>query len=215
VICVSRAEADLLERHFPNVKDRVRVVPNGVDRGELDAADPMPWPGVLVVSAGRLETYKHVDKTVAAMRELPEDFTLIVTGDGPERARLEALVADFGLSGRVKLLGRVDVAELYRWYKRADVYVSMSTNEAMPVTIVETLAAGARVVASDIPAHRDIRARTRGAITITPVEVTAADLAFAIRAAAESAPSPDQDVPTWRDVADQTLQVYREAMSRV
>jgi glycosyltransferase involved in cell wall biosynthesis len=175
----------------------------------------MAWPGVLLVSAGRLETYKHVDKTVAAVAELPDEFTLIVTGDGPERPRLEALIAQLKLQERVRLLGRVDVKELYRWFKRADVYVSMSTNEAMPVTIVETLAAGARVVASDIPAHRDIKERTRGAIRITPVQVTTADLAAAIRAAADAPPSSDQEVPTWREVANRTLDVYREAMERV
>lgn len=214
VICVSKAEARLLERHFPDVAERVRVIPNGVDRAALDAADPMPCSGTLVVSAGRLETYKHVDKTIVAMAELPDEFNLVVTGDGPERRQLETLTNDLGLQDRVKLLGRVDVSELYRWYQRADVYVSMSTNEAMPVTIVEMLATGARVVASDIPAHRDIRERTRGAIAIVPVAVTAPALASAIRSAALASPSEDQDIPTWRDVADRTLSVYREAMGR-
>lgn len=212
IICVSAAEAHLLQSHFPAATERIRVVPNGVDRTMLDAAQPMPWEGNLVISAGRLESYKHVDKTVAAMAQLPEDYTLVVTGDGPESERLAQLVASLGLAQRVRLLGRIDVADLYRWYQRADVYVSMSTNEAMPVTIVEMLAAGTRVVASDIPAHRDIKQRTRGAITIAPVEVSPADLAAAIRAAAATAPSADQDIPTWREVTDRTVEIYEDAL---
>ena len=214
VICVSRAEARLLESHFPFASDRIRVVPNGVDRELIDAAEPMQLSGRLVMSTGRLESYKHVERTVAAVAQLPDEFTLVVTGDGPERRRLENLATALGQQHRIRFLGRLDVAELYRWYRRADVFVSMSTNEAMPVTIVEMLAAGARVIASDIPAHRDIAERTRGAITIVPVEVAAADLASAIRSAAEASPASDQDVPTWREVADATLAVYREAMGR-
>ena len=114
----------------------------------------MPWPGTLVVSAGRLESYKHVEKTVAAMAHLPTDFSLIVTGDGPERRRLETTIAELALLARVRLLGRVYLDELWRWYRRADVYVSMSANEAYSLTVAEALSAGARVVASDIPAHR-------------------------------------------------------------
>jgi glycosyltransferase involved in cell wall biosynthesis len=214
IICVAGAEAQLFASHFPFASDRITVVPNGVDRELIEAAEPTQLAGRLVMGGGRLESYKHIERTVAAVAQLPDEFTLALTGDGPERKRLENMAIELGQQNRIKFLGRLDVAELYRWYRRADVYVTMSTYEAMPVTVVEMLAAGARVIASDIPAHRDIAERTRGAVTIVPVDVAAADLGSAIRSAAEALPASDQEVPTWREVADATLAVYREALKR-
>ena len=79
----------------------------------------------------------------------------------------------------------------------------------MPVTILELLASGARVVASDIPAHRDIRARTAGAITLVPLDADPATLASALGHALNE-PSPSvQQIPTWDEVTTRTLDVYR------
>jgi glycosyltransferase involved in cell wall biosynthesis len=98
---------------------------------------------------------------------------------------------------------------LYRWYASADVFCSMSSNEAMPVTILELLAAGARVVASDIPAHRDIRDRTSGAITLVPLDADPQVLASALGRALNESPAPAQKIPTWDEVTTQTLDIYR------
>jgi glycosyltransferase involved in cell wall biosynthesis len=89
----------------------------------------------------------------------------------------------------------------------------MSSNEAMPVTILELLAAGARVVASDIPAHRDIRDRTAGAITLVPLRADPQVLACALEHALNERPEPAQRIPTWDEVAERTLDVYRGVTS--
>jgi glycosyltransferase involved in cell wall biosynthesis len=114
---------------------------------------------------------------------------------------------------RVRFIGRVETDLLYRWYASADVFCSMSSNEAMPVTILELLAAGARVVASDIPAHRDIRDRTKGAITLVPLDASPQALAAALGRALAEPPAPGQRIPTWDEVAEQTLEVYRGVTS--
>jgi glycosyltransferase involved in cell wall biosynthesis len=89
----------------------------------------------------------------------------------------------------------------------------MSSNEAMPVTILELLASGARVVASDIPAHRDIRDRTAGAITLVPLDAKPDVLADALEHALNESPAPAQRIPTWDEVTTQTLDVYRDLTS--
>ena len=214
IICVSRAEADLFVSHFPAALDRITIIPNGVDLERIGAATPIPDSGPVVVTGGRLQSYKQVDRIVEAMA-LTEGLRLVITGDGPERPRLEALAERQAVADKVTFLGRVDTDTLYRWYASAEVFCSMSSNEAMPVTILELLAAGARVVASDIPAHRDILHRTGGAISLVPLNASPAVLAEALHASYRQPVAPDQQVPTWDQVTTTTLDLYRDLAGEV
>lgn len=207
VICVSRLESDLLVRHFPAAGDRITVIPNGVEMQMISAAQPMPVQRTVLLSAGRLEAYKRVDRIVEVLAHLDGSFVLRITGDGPERAAIARRVSELGLEGRVELLGRVDDDELRRWFRTARVYVTMSTIEAMPITPLEVLAGGARVVATDIDAHREIAEVTGGSMTLVPPEIDSAGLARAIeRAAGETLRDPS--ILSWGEVATATLELY-------
>jgi glycosyltransferase involved in cell wall biosynthesis len=214
IICVSQAEADLFLAHFPAAKSKVQVIPNGVDRDRIGAAVPFPDAGPVVVTGGRLQSYKHVDRIIEAIALTSPELRLVVTGDGPERPRLEALAVERRLPGRVSFTGAVDTATLYRWYATAQVFCSMSTNEAMPVTILEMLAAGARIVASDIPAHRDIRACTGGPITLVPPQASPATLAAALNAAQRDPGAAAPRLPSWDEVTAMTTLVYEDLAGR-
>lgn len=213
VIAVSQPEAGLFLRHFPFAAGKLTVIPNGVDVEGLRAVEPYAMDQTVVLSAGRIEDYKQVDKTVEAMRHLPPEFVLRVTGDGPARAGLEQLARDAGLGDRVQFLGRVSDEELQRWTRTAAVYVSMSSNEAMPITVIELLAAGAGVVASDIPAHVDMREKTSGDMTLVPLDSSPERVAAAIRESAARDPHPAR-IATWDDVTDRTVAVYEELGER-
>lgn len=210
VICVSSREASLLARDFPFVEDKVQVIPNGVDVEALRSAIPFEENRTVVLSFGRLEEYKQVDRTVAAMSHLEESFVLRVGGDGPARAAIQAQIESLGLADRVHLLGRVGDEELMRWFRTATVFVTASRIEAMPITPLEVMAAGARVVASDIDAHREIAQVTNGPVTLLPPDPSPTQIAEAIREAVD-APPRQVEVPTWEDVGDRTLEVYRFA----
>jgi glycosyltransferase involved in cell wall biosynthesis len=213
VICVSEPEARLVREHFPQVGGRLQVIPNGVDVDAIQAARPYDQQSTVVLSAGRLEAYKQVDLIVRAVTQLDARFVLRITGDGPERPRLEQLAARLRLRDRVRFLGAVSTPSLHRWYRTASSYVSMSTNEAQSVTILESLAAGASVVASDIPAHRDLQRRIGGGIRLLPVTASPAELAHAITASSLTSQSGSAAIPTWAQVADQTMEVYRAIVS--
>jgi hypothetical protein len=75
------------------------------------------------------------------------------------------------------------------------------------------LAAGAAVVASDIPAHRDLVTKTGGSITLVPLDAEPAHVAQAILERA-SQPVRTPAIDTWDDVADQTIEIYESAISR-
>jgi hypothetical protein len=69
------------------------------------------------------------------------------------------------------------------------------------------------VVASDIPAHRDIRDRTAGAITLVPLDAEPEVLAAALGHALNEPSAPAQRIPTWDEVTTSTLDVYRDLAS--
>jgi glycosyltransferase involved in cell wall biosynthesis len=212
VICVSRREAELLTGDFPWSADRVSVIHNGVDVDEIRAARPFPVDGRVLLSAGRLEAYKGVDRTIRALADLGAEWSLRITGDGPARPELEALTRSLKLDDRVEFLGQVSLTDLHRWFRTASAYVTMSRIEAMPLTPLEVLAAGVPVVASTIDAHREVAQAAGDGVTMVPAEISPGELAGAIRRAAESRPAAT--VLSWPEVGDRTLQVYREALER-
>jgi phosphatidyl-myo-inositol alpha-mannosyltransferase len=140
-----------------------RVVPNGVDAARFGDAAPLASvheptrPTLLFV--GRLEHRKGLEQLVRAftlLRAERSDLRLLVVGDGPERARCEQLLPA-RLRADVRFLGRVAQDELPGCYAAADVYVSPALGgESFGIVLLEAMAAGTPVVASDIPGYRTV-----------------------------------------------------------
>ncbi len=215
VISVANSEAELLARDFPRAREKITVIPNAVDAPALDAAAPFADESgrTVLFSAGRLERYKQVDLVIRSVEDLDESYVMMIAGDGGARPELERLVADRGLSGRVRLLGQIDRADLNRWFQTTDVYVSMSKIEAMGISVLEALYAGANVVASDIPAHREIRDLTAADLTLLNDGASASELAAAISTAATMKQVRPPGIPTWEDVVERTEEAYEETES--
>jgi glycosyltransferase involved in cell wall biosynthesis len=107
-----------------------------------------PSPGRLFLSAGRLSPQKRFDLLVHAfaLAAAPRD-RLVILGEGSGRPRLEALARRLGLGRRVSLPGhRRDVAT---WLAQADAFVLASDYEGVPAVIVEAMAAGVPVIATN------------------------------------------------------------------
>jgi len=154
VVCVSNAERHLVIRDFPGATGKVVTIPNGTDpkqgtsdEGRVTLGEP------IVLTVGRLERYKNVDLIIDAFRALPASATLVVVGDGPDRARLEQRTEASGPGWPVRFTGRISEPMLDLLFAQADVVTSASDHEAFGLTLAEGLASGARVVASAIPAH--------------------------------------------------------------
>jgi glycosyltransferase involved in cell wall biosynthesis len=162
----------------------------------------------MVLTVGRVERYKNVDLIIKAFRGVRTEATLVVVGDGPDRPRLERLAAGVG---RVRFTGRVSDAELDALLSAADVVTSASDHEAFGLVVADGLTAVARVVASGIPAHREIGRIAGPAAPISYVDPrNTADFTVALDTAlANGRASAGQAwLPSWREIADQTRDVY-------
>ena len=99
----------------------------------------------MVLTVGRLERYKNVDRIIDAFRGLPVPATLVVVGDGPDRGRLEQRAEATDRAGRcVRREG--PGRELDELFAPASVVSSASDHEAFGLTLAEGLVSGARVV---------------------------------------------------------------------
>lgn len=137
----------------------LEIVPNGIDIARFAGARPADLgPGRKLLFVGRLHPRKGFPVAVAAFREVAErlgDVGLVVAGDGEDRAAVEALPAP--IRDRVRMLGSVPNPELPPYEAACDVYLGTAVGgESFGVVLLEAMAAGLAVVASDIPGYDEV-----------------------------------------------------------
>ena len=133
--------------------DRVHVVPSGFSPALFAGphADPTPHvPHPRVLFAGRLADQKRPLDAVAAHARMADDVQLVVVGDGPLRAEVQAAVAASPARDRVHLLGLVPHEQVPAHLAHADVFVLPSQYEELGSVLVEAMASGLPVVANRI-----------------------------------------------------------------
>jgi len=215
ILCSSRAEREDVVRLYPFCAEWAKVIPIAVDAELYDGVEPFATDRPVVLSAGRLDRYKRVDVVIEAMRVVGNRAMLVICGVGPEDQRLKELVESSGLTDSVRLLGGVSDEELRRWQRTADVVISLSTRESFGLSLAEGIVAGAAIVASDIPAHREMAAAMRAAPTMVPEGATAPDVAAALLGTLAEGRSgrPAGTLRAWSDVARDTIAVYEDALA--
>ncbi|GJF08572.1 phosphatidyl-myo-inositol mannosyltransferase [Mycolicibacterium cyprinidarum] len=195
-------------------------VPNGIDVASFAAAPRLsgyPRPGKTVLFLGRFdEPRKGMAALLAALPALVErfaDIQILVVGRGDE----DELRADAGaLAGHLHFLGQVDDAEKASAMRSADVYCAPNTGgESFGIVLVEAMAAGTAVVASDLDAFRRVLDNGRAG-RLVPVDDSAALAAGLIEVLSDDAlraryvESAMDSVQRydWSVVAKQILRVY-------
>lgn len=201
------------------------VVPNGVDAERLaralpreDLADP---ERPLVVFVGRLEQRKGVVVLVRAFNLLQRTHPatrLLVVGDGPERRRAEALVSDEATE-QVHFAGAVDEQEKARLLASADVFAAPALGgESFGIVLLEAMAAGLPVVASDLPGFRAVCRDDREGVITPPGQPT--QLAAALASLLDDPRRRKRFVAagrerawehSWPRIAERIVEVYERA----
>lgn len=160
IIAVSESVADEVSEVIGLDRESISVVHNPIVTPDLEekAASPVEdWIPVdatdVLVSVGRLAEEKDFATLLRALAHLVSDHNrdaaLVIFGDGPQRGRLQQLAKTLEISERVSIPGYVD--NPYKYLQRASVFVSSSRFEGLPTTIVEAMACGCPVVATDCP----------------------------------------------------------------
>ncbi len=179
IVCCSRVARDSLPRFWKRLAGRrLCVVQNGVD---LDRLDRRLAPGTTaardgaftIASIGQLIERKDPLCVLDAFTAADDgESRLLFIGAGQLRAPLTAAIDGRGLANRVEITGLVPRDTVYEHLSRADVFVSASRGEGLPVAVLEAMACHRPVVLSDIPPHREIAAGTDFIPLVAPGDVT-------------------------------------------
>lgn len=140
---------------------------NGIEIASFAEAEPTPVDGhPTILFLGRHEERKGLEVLLAAMTDLPRDVRLWVAGEGPDTERLTRLTSG---DPRVEWLGRISDAEKASRMAGATVYCAPSLRgESFGVVLLEAMAAGTPIVASDLPGYRKVARPGTDAVLTTP-----------------------------------------------
>ena len=172
-IAVSAAARHFIDRYFPG---DYKVIPNGVDAERFRRSVPLArWQDGTrnLLFVGRFEPRKGLLDLLKAYRILRKtgcQCRLLVVGGGPQEREARRYVATRRLVG-VEFLGRVSDDEKTQLFRTADVFVAPATGrESFGIVLLEAMAAGAPIVASDIHGYKGVLRRGREGLLVPPHE---------------------------------------------
>jgi len=161
-ITVSETVYSSFAKHPARYRQRLKLVRNGVDlRGHVDSKngsdlrDHLAGAPYRFVTAGRLHPQKNQRTIIEAMTQV-DGAELIIAGEGELREEFEQLIADSGLSTKVKLIGEIPPNEICGFLQNSDTFLFPSNYEAFGFSVVEAMAEGCPIICSDIPAMQEI-----------------------------------------------------------
>ena len=224
-IAVSGAARHFISRYFPG---EYEIIPNGVDLDRFTHAEPYEAlrDGTLnILFLGRLEERKgltHLLQAYHRLRKRKVDARLLVVGAGPKLREYKRFVGLRGIRD-VEFLGRVNDAEKVRYFASADIYCAPNTGqESFGIVLLEAMAAGVPIVASDIHGFKRVVERNVQGLLVEPRNPRA--LAAALYALArdpdlrhEMGEAGRARAPefSWDRVTEQIVDFYYETRDRV
>lgn len=227
LLTVSEAMRQTAIRDFGAKPEKVHTIVNGFNTSVFHPRDQAAMRHKLGIAAdeqmiiyvGRFVEAKGMRELITAFQAMSQrnpQASLALIGDGVMKDELTALVQSAGLQNRVRIPGGQPPEQVAEWICASDVLTLPSWSEGYPNVVVEGLACGRPVVATDVGGTREILNEHNG-ILIPPKQ------ADVLQTALESALARDWDREaiaramqrTWDDVARETLQVCQQVIGQV
>jgi teichuronic acid biosynthesis glycosyltransferase TuaC len=219
------AVSDALRRRMIEIgidPDRIHVLHNGID---MEIFSPVPMEvtrttlGISrpsMVAVGNVLSTKGQDVAIRALA-LVSDIDLIVIGTGADAKAFQKLARQLGVADRVRFIGHVPHNELKNWFSAAEFSVLASVREGWPSVLLESMACGTPVIASNVGGIPEIIASPEAGRIME--QRTPEALAAAIRDLRASPPAPAATRAwaakfEWDSTVRGQIQLYRDVVSR-
>ncbi len=191
VVAVSDRVAAYAAREFRIPPDRLTTIPNGVDLGHFrPAREPRQAGAPVIGCTARLHAKNDHATLLRAFAQVAvrwPEAQLLLVGRGPEEQRLRALATSLGLGSRIRFAG--EQADVVSFLQQMDLYVQTSVAEGMSNSVLEAMAAGLPVVATDVGGTPEVVVDGETGLLVPPRDPIA--LADAVRKLLE--------VPGWAE----------------
>lgn len=232
LIVLSRAFQKILIERYGIPDDRVRLVPGGIDSERFntrltrqEARIRLGWPTdrPVVLAVRRQMKRMGLENLVDAAREVTQkvpDVLILLAGSGPLSPELQRRITAYGLEDHVKLIGRVDDADLPTAYRAADMSVVPSQAlEGFGMITLESLASGTPVLVTPVGGLPEVITPFAPECVFSGVETNViADLLIDFLLGRRTLPTSEQcrsyatDNFSWPVIANMTRDVYAEAL---
>jgi phosphatidylinositol alpha-mannosyltransferase len=172
-IAVSGPAMDFASRYFPG---DYQIIPNGIDtrrfHPDIPAVEGLRDGKLNILFVGRMDRRKGLPNLFKALptiqRSIPRLVRLILVGEGSLRRKVMTRPLSLG-GAEIMAVGRVDADLLPRYYNSADIFCAPATGrESFGIVLLEAMAAGVPIVASDIPGFRQVVTSGRNGILVAP-----------------------------------------------
>lgn len=203
-------------------QSEIKIIPNGVD---LAVYTPVQrdWSAPKLLSVGRVVYQKGFDLGMHALAELRDlAWTWTIAGDGGARPELELMAKELGIAERIRFVGWQEKEQLRSLYQDANLFLFPSRHEGMPNAVLEAMASGLPVIATQIAGSEelvvhnetgllvpadDVQMLTNALKTLVPDEAARERMGKASRLKVEKEYS-------WASVASQYIQLSKEILGR-
>jgi glycosyltransferase involved in cell wall biosynthesis len=212
-----RGLAQAFDRKVP-----IMVIPNGVSTSRY-AATIRQWEPARLLIVGRVVYQKGIDLLLEALAGIAQmEWDLSIAGDGPQRESLEETAHSLGINNRIKFLGWQSKSALVECYRRANLFVYPSRHEGMPNVVLEAMASGLPVIASEIAGNEELVLPGETGLLVPPENIE--DLRAAIRELildhqrrkimGAAAQKRVEEQYTWAGTAQQYLELLNTALEK-
>lgn len=166
LIAVSGEMQEEIESIMPQVKHKIHIIPNGVERPltiEENITD-----NNLLLFVGRLESIKGIFNLLKAMKAVDSHVKLVLVGEGTERPAIEKLIHTEGLAKRVKLTGALQSDDVMKWVNRCYALILPSFHETQGIVLLEANAYSKPVLASNIGGIKEVVENNQNGLLFNP-----------------------------------------------
>jgi len=207
ILCGSRYEKNNIIKNF-NIKNEKIIVQNwGVNLEKINDAKAYNTKDDLLLCVGRIEEHKNIHYIIKSLQYLPDNYILLIIGDGKYKNNLFQLINKLNLNRRIYFIPFVEENELYRWYKSCKLFINLSKLESFGLTVIEALAAKKHVLTSKNSALEDFKYLPN--VTNIDTTISSQELAsIIINKSTEKINKININKYSWNNVANNIMQIY-------
>jgi glycosyltransferase involved in cell wall biosynthesis len=171
IVCLTIDHAKAVHNDYSVPFDKIRVVPNGIDELFFDLSHPKIKKDktIKLLFVGRLAKQKNIPRLIESVELLSKKYkiTLNIVGGGEEEKRIREIISSKKLGDKINFLGIYNKKDKLKWqelFQKNDIFVVPSDYEGVPVALMEAMAAGVPVVATNV---RGIKEFAKGLSVLT------------------------------------------------
>jgi len=153
IIVLSKEYKTFINKKY-NILENIMIIPNGVGEEFFINKENVSSKHTNLLFVGRLSVQKNIPRLIDSVSLIKSKVVLHIIGDGEKKKEIEKLISDKKLKN-VILHGKKTGKDLINFYKNADIFILTSDIEAMPLVLLEAMASGTPIVASDVLGIRE------------------------------------------------------------